>query len=118
MSGTIRSYMTPITSGKSSVSSSEQAPQGSIEIDNYITQIFINSENNINSINNTNNKYTILYIDNKYTDYDIEISKYLTETYNIKIIKFLLNNEEKKISNTNFLYEILSFSISSHGRYS
>jgi hypothetical protein len=106
MSGTIRSYMAPITSSKSIVSSSEQALNGSIEIDNYITQIFINSENNANSINNTNNKYIILYIDREYNNYDIEISKYLTETYNIKIIKFLLNNEEKKILNTNFLYEI------------
>lgn len=73
------------------------------EIDNYITQLFIDNENNFNS---ENNKFIILYIDsNIYSNFDEEINKYLLEFYKIKIIKFLLKNEEKKIIDNN-LYEI------------
>ena len=99
------------------------------EIENYITQLFINNiNNNINNNlnnnannnannnvnnnvnnnenNNQNNKFIILYIDNNiYNDFDIEINNFLLEKYNIKVIKFLLNTEEKKI-NFNNLYEI------------
>ena len=73
------------------------------EIDNYITQLFIDNENNFNS---ENNKFIILYIDdNIYNNFDEEINKYLLEFFNIKVIKFLLKNEEKKIIDNN-LYEI------------